>query len=64
MLCYKDKTFCPSGDKNSKKCKECDRYFDVDKYRAFCKGCGCELLVSFFAEKPCEKRNEKGKDNE
>lgn len=64
MLCYKDKTFCNKGDKNSEKCRQCDRYFDEEEYKKFCEARAFKLPISFYYGKPCEKRSEKGKDNE
>lgn len=54
MMCYKDKTFCPS---ENPLCVGCDYYFDEAKYKRFCKGMGdCAPLVSFYMERPkfCE----------
>lgn len=57
MMCYKDKTFCPS---ENPLCVGCDYYFDEAKYKRFCKGMGdCAPLVSFYAEIPkfCKRFN-------
>ena len=61
MMCYRDKMFCNKGDKNSEKCRECDRYFDEEKYKQDCERTGFEMPISFSCGKPCEKENEKGK---
>ena len=63
-MTYKDKTFCRFGDENNEKCRECDRYFDREKYRKHCEQRGFDMPIAWFVEKPCEMRNEKGKDNE
>ena len=63
MLCYKDKTFCPSGDKNSEKCKACDRYFDREAYRKFCEQRGFDVPIAWFVEKPCNEAGTPEKPN-
>ena len=60
-MTYKDKTFCQSGDKDSKKCKECYRYFDSVAYRKFCEQRGFKVPVAFFEKKPCETEKEQEK---
>lgn len=55
MICYKDKTFCNKGDKNSEKCRACDRFFDEDKYEEDSKKIGYKMPISFYWGKPCEK---------
>ena len=58
MMCYKDKTFCPS---ENPLCIGCDYYFDEAKYKRFCRDRGdCAPLVSFYMEKPkfCKKLNQ------
>ena len=62
-MCYRDKTFCNKGDKISEKCRQCDRYFDVEEYKQYSEQIGFEYPVAFFEKKPCacEKENEKGK---
>ena len=54
--------FCNKGDKNSEKCRKCDRYFDREAYRKFCEQRGFDMQIAWFVEKPCEKRKENGKD--
>ena len=57
MMCYKDKTFCPS---ENPLCIGCEDYFDEAKYKRFCRGRGDSVpLVSFYVEIPkfCKRFN-------
>ena len=58
MMCYRDRMFCNQGDKNSDKCRECDRYFDEEKYKQDCEQRGFKYPVAFFEKKPCEREEQ------